>query len=472
MTVELLIFNILWLNMASISWIFTLNSWQEGESRALKLGLFSSILATLGAAVLLNYSFAGLLNKFSWAWVVLDLILLTGILLMSAPWEKNKGAFRGCENYIEGSVKNFDERDTVFSRYRSLKAGSTQYKEYYSRHPELEEMDAERRKEFNDRGNTKKIIDDKNKTNRVFARSSERLSWYLGKEEVVVPQPSEEKTEISPLEMAEKIKGYARHLGADLVGITRLDPRWVYSHTGDIHYDNWDDWGKAITLEHDYAIVVATEVNRDMVVTSPHTPASVEMNSKYALGSFIAVQVANFLAGMGYSARAHHFRNYMVNCVPIAVEAGLGELGRNGYLITKEFGPRVRISIITTNALLKTDQPIDLGVQHFCEVCKKCARLCPSKSISLGEKTVDNGIRRWNVQPEGCHMFWAKIGTGCSICMGTCPWSHPNTLIHRISKWMAIRSPVARIVLTWLDDVVYGSYQKSKVPAWVDYSEK
>jgi epoxyqueuosine reductase QueG len=67
--------------------------------------------------------------------------------------------------------------------------------------------------------------------------------------------------------------------------------------------------------------------------------------------------------------------------VPIAVTAGLGEFARNGSIITRRFGPRVRLATVTTNVPLVPDQPIDIGVQDLCAICKKCAANCPAQCI-------------------------------------------------------------------------------------------
>jgi epoxyqueuosine reductase len=58
----------------------------------------------------------------------------------------------------------------------------------------------------------------------------------------------------------------------------------------------------------------------------------------------------------------------------MAVDAGLGELGRNGQLLTRNCGPRVRLSKVFTNLPLIPDKPIDIGVQNFCEECALCAK--------------------------------------------------------------------------------------------------
>jgi len=109
-----------------------------------------------------------------------------------------------------------------------------------------------------------------------------------------------------------------------------------------------------------------------MVGTDPHTPTMVESMRNYAKGACIATQIASFIANLGYSATASHIRHYEAVLVPLAVDAGLGELGRLGYLITREFGPRVRLGAVTTDLSLIPDKPVDIGVEDFCRICKKC----------------------------------------------------------------------------------------------------
>lgn len=98
----------------------------------------------------------------------------------------------------------------------------------------------------------------------------------------------------------ERVKGYARNRGADLVGITEINPLWLYSHRGEIFHENWQYWGKEIKVEHKYAIVFATEMSFEMVGTGPHSPTMIESMGNYAQGAYIATQLAHFIANLGY----------------------------------------------------------------------------------------------------------------------------------------------------------------------------
>jgi len=60
-------------------------------------------------------------------------------------------------------------------------------------------------------------------------------------------------------------------------------------------------------------------------------------------------------------------------------------LGRNGLLITPQYGPRVRISKVLTDLPLVPDEPIEFGVTEYCEKCKRCAKYCPGQAILRGK---------------------------------------------------------------------------------------
>ena len=55
------------------------------------------------------------------------------------------------------------------------------------------------------------------------------------------------------------------------------------------------------------------------------------------------------------------------------MQAGLGEYGCHGLVITKEFGPRVRFGKIFTDLPLSHDRPVKFGVKEFCDMCRRCA---------------------------------------------------------------------------------------------------
>ena len=387
----------------------------------------------------------------------------------------NQRALQGARGYITGKVDRFDERMQVFARNRSILPGSEQYKQFYTEHPELEKYDAERREKGGPLGKLGLIDRPHEGPNVAATLASLSIPLNLSAAEIVKPEThpllAGKRVHLSPEEATTRIKGYATNIGADLVGIAEINPLWIYSHRGEIFHENWQDWGSEIPADHKYAVVVAEEMALDMISPAPHTPSVMESMKNYAKGAYISTQLAAFIANLGYDATANHLRHYTAIMPPLAADAGLGEVGRLGYLMTKEFGPRIRLSAVTTNLALVPDKPVDIGVEDFCRFCKKCAACCPSQSIPQDEEPAEfNGALKWKLNDETCFEYWAKAGTDCCICMKVCPWSHARTFPHRLIVWLIARNKYARRIFSVMDDIFYGRNPKPGAgPEWARF---
>jgi reductive dehalogenase len=404
--------------------------------------------------------------------VILGIFAAVALFIKTTP---NKKSLEGTRGVIVGSVKRFDERSHVFARNRSIRPDSEQYTTFYEGHPEFEEFDAKRREKGGPIGHPGVIDRPHEGPNVAATLASLSIPFHLCTPEKYRPQQHPElrgkEMVLTPEEATLRVKGYTLNVGADLVGIAEVDPLWTYSHRGEIFHQNWEDWGKPIELGHKYAVVFAEEMGFEMIGPAPHTPTVMESMGDYAKGAFIATQVAAFIANLGYSATANHLRHYDVILPPLAVDAGLGEVGRLGYLITKAYGPRVRLGAVTTDLPLVPDKPVDIGVEHFCRICKKCAVCCPSNSIPIEEDQAEtNGTLRWKLNDETCFEYWGKVGTDCCVCMRVCPWSHARTFSHKLVVGLVSRNAIARRLFTVMDDLFYGRKPKPKAPpAWAQF---
>ena len=455
---------------------FVISSVWEREKRAALLGgaIFVALLGVY--LVVANLRSSGAFEGLSGLLFLLAILAVTvaPVILLTRRTGRNLRALDGTGGYIRGDVQRFDERDEVFARNRVLRPGTEPYRLFYAEHPEWEELDARRRERGGPTGVPGTIDRPHEGPNVALTGASQFFPMHLGRPEIVKPKPPPQlqgkRLTLSPQEAAERVKGYARHLGAALVGVTEVNPLWVYSRRGEIFYENWEDWGKEIHLQHPYAILFAVEMSRELVWTSPHTPTGIATATEYARAASIAAQLAAFIANLGYSATANHLRHHEILLVPMAVDAGLGEISRMGYVITKEYGPRVRLGGVTTDLPLVPDRPVDIGVEDFCTVCEKCARCCPSRSIPHDGPKVVNGTLRWKLDAESCFDYWGKIGSGCNLCMRVCPWSHPRTLPHRLLIEPITRNTLARRLFSPMDDFFYGKRPKpGPAPAWAAY---
>jgi reductive dehalogenase len=277
---------------------------------------------------------------------------------------------------------------------------------------------------------------------------------------------------VDPLGLSSRIKGAARFLGADLVGICKLNQAYVYSHTG-LRIDFAKGTaGQEINLPHKYAISIGVEMNYDRMRYAPGWIDNAEVGLGYLNAARVAVALAAYIRELGFSARAHFFINEWVLHVPIAEAAGLGELARNGILISRKFGPRQRLATVTTDLPLAVDSPVDVGVVLFCETCGKCAENCPSQAIPHGDKVEIRGVLKWQLDDEKCQRFWCSNPVkwnDCSRCIGVCPWNRKDVWYHRMSVRAVRGSPAARKILLWLDDLIRGKRPRPRVK-WLDYS--
>ncbi len=260
-----------------------------------------------------------------------------------------------------------------------------------------------------------------------------------------------------PEEMTRIVKKAAVYLGASAVGICRLNPKWIYSHRFDprnLAHEPIDDIPEDCTT----AIVMVHEMDYTLMKTAPAYGENAATGRGYSVMAHTAASVAHFLRDLGYKAIPSG--NDTALSIPLAVDAGLGEMGRNGLLITPGFGPRVRISKVLTNLSLVPDKPIRIGVQAMCEVCGKCAKSCPGRAITLDEPafegpTISNnpGIYKWYINPEKCFQFWVKNRGDCANCIRVCVFNKPNTPLHRFVRWHVKNLPQLDHLYLKMDDV-------------------
>ncbi len=348
--------------------------------------------------------------------------------------------------------RRVDERDVIFARF-DLEKDTPVYQEYYARRPEFQSLDDRIRK-------LPDILTPAHnaKDPALFALASAEFEFLEGQLRSV-----DGPVQISPLPSSAQdntllIKKIVRYLGADLVGICGLDPAFLYTHVG----RGPEAYGTRIDLHHSFAVVFAVQMSFSAIAEAPRAPVIVETARQYVEAARISVVGAGMMRRLGYPARAHMAgSNYAAMIPPLAWMAGLGELGRIGILVTRKYGPRVRLGLITTDMPLLPDRrPDAFGVQDFCLRCRKCAQNCPSRAISKGDRGYDNGILRWVIDREACYAYWRKVGTDCARCIFVCPYSKPDSLIHNAVRWAASRSILTQILAIKADDLFYGLHPK------------
>jgi len=272
----------------------------------------------------------------------------------------------------------------------------------------------------------------------------------------------------NPVELTHMVKKASLFFGAELVGIADLNRVWLYTH--DRKGEPYD-----IPKSYAYAVVMAIEMDYDAIATSPTFTSAAATGLGYSKMAFIEAELASFIRRMGYSVKT--CGNEVGLSVPMAIDAGLGQYGRHGLLITKQYGPRVRIAKVLTDMPLIPDSPdynFCKAAVRFCETCEKCAHMCPSQSIPYGKertwagKTKSNnpGIKKWYTNVETCYGFWVENGSECSNCIRSCPYNKRDGRLHRTVLWFIQHMPWLNRFIVKFDNIAGYGKQKTSDNFW------
>ncbi len=259
----------------------------------------------------------------------------------------------------------------------------------------------------------------------------------------------------SEVETTNRVKLAAKMFGAGMAGICKIDERWVYSD----NFSRKTQDSKKLDLPEGmkHAIMLIIPMDFELSKTYPAALSGAATGIGYTDGLTCANTLAQFITNLGYNAIAS-LNDTALN-IPMAIEAGLGEYGRHGLLITPKYGPNIRIAKVFTDLPLKDDMPIKFGVKEFCTVCKRCAKSCPVKAIPFDKPqskppnySSHSGITKWTINAEKCFKFWVGMNTDCAICIRVCPYNKDfSKWWHRIGIRFA-NSPFRKMVLS-IDDI-------------------
>ncbi|MGN6340137.1 MAG: tRNA epoxyqueuosine(34) reductase QueG [Ginsengibacter sp.] len=157
--------------------------------------------------------------------------------------------------------------------------------------------------------------------------------------------------------------------------------------------------------------------------------------SKYAYGKdyheVIREKLKNFLKTLQQNIGEINGRGF-TDSAPVlerswAVKSGLGWVGKNGNLITKNQGSFFFIATLITDLELEPDDPF---AKDYCGTCTKCIDSCPTEAI-LPNKVIDGSrcISYFTIElkdmliPTDMKGKFENNMFGCDICQDVCPWN-------------------------------------------------
>ena len=304
------------------------------------------------------------------------------------------------------------------------------------------------------------------------------------------------RPETTPEEASRIVRRAAELFGADQVGFAELDRRWVYSHyfddetkealpirfsdePGFEEYDQptrLEDGTRVIPKEMKYVVVMLHEWGKDLDGTE-HAPTLLTEGLStlaYARMAPTLWMTAEFIRGLGYNAIPA--ANDTALSIPLAVDAGLGQVGRHGLLINPKVGARCRISKIFTDLPLEPAGAVDSGITEFCNACLKCVPKCGTKAITTGGRSFEpldesnaTGVLSWKVDAKKCMTFQNRVGSTCSTCVRRCAWTKPPNRMYAIPRFFIrnFRWRWLNRTWVWLDDLAgNGKFDKKADDFW------
>ena len=280
-----------------------------------------------------------------------------------------------------------------------------------------------------------------------------------------------------PQAMTSHIKRVGRYMGADIVGVARTHPSFLYAGNRYAQDGTSGDSYEHLTPEElaqrfPYVIQATTAWDYATLQAHRHHIGDASYHVSQMRAAMILKALEGYIRELGYTA----IRG-VANPQGAGLAAGMGELGRNGMLISEKFGARVHMpDPILTDLPLVPGKPIDIGVEDFCKVCRKCAITCPTNSITFDDKVVHNGLEKYKINWLTCYRlrpFVVDFWTSCLTCVKVCPFTKPNTWWRRLAGKALSTCPIpARPpmvhALKWIDDRFWGVVPQKRV-RWLGY---
>lgn len=105
----------------------------------------------------------------------------------------------------------------------------------------------------------------------------------------------------------------------------------------------------------------------------------------------------------------------------IAVQSGIGWLGRNNLIVHPRFGSQIRLVTVLTDMPLETDKPLEKS----CDKCKSCVKTCPASAIKESPEDFEHlaCFEKLKFFQRQRYVDQYICGVCIKACAGNCPQS-------------------------------------------------
>jgi len=218
------------------------------------------------------------------------------------------------------------------------------------------------------------------------------------------------KTEV-PTDFWEKFEKKAKELKVDFISYIPVNENYIF---------------KDLKVYGKNGIIFGMEMKWDNgIETAPSANCQIEVFRVYKVLGDITIELAEYLKDQGYKSEAHHPFGGKLLYGPHVVAGGLGIMGKHGLIITPEFGPRQRWSMITTDADIPEYSKRNLDeLEELCKNCSSCVKNCLGSAIYEKPIKKDSGIFT-HIDSSKCIDTLLKTNY-CSYCLKICPPGIPE----------------------------------------------
>ena len=217
------------------------------------------------------------------------------------------------------------------------------------------------------------------------------------------------KTKVSP-NFWNDFEKKAKELDVDLIAYIPVNENYIF---------------KDLKVYGKHAIILGMEMKWDKIKTAPSAICEIEVFRLYKVLGDVTIKLTEYLKEQGYKSEAHHPFGGKLLYGPHVVAAGLGIMGRNGLIITPEYGPRQRWSIITTDAEIPKTPKRNLNeLEEFCKGCGLCVERCKGGAVHKEPIYKDKGIIT-HIDRSKC-IASILDNNYCSYCLRICPQGQKN----------------------------------------------
>lgn len=220
--------------------------------------------------------------------------------------------------------------------------------------------------------------------------------------ELVNHPPSHPKKNI-PNNLLKSFEKLAKDLNIIKIGYYQLEPHEILISNFNLKYTS--------------VIVFILEMNEKIIKLGPSKKAK-QLNKDLYTEIREKVEIlSKFLNENKFKTKIAYPNEKLINLPYLAQKTGLGEIGKNGLLITPELGPRIKIAAILTsieNLPFSKKHNEYNWISNYCNDCQECVKACKNDAL------IKKDLNKVKIQLDDKKCIGSE--EGCSYCIEKCPF--------------------------------------------------